>query len=124
MSAKSSGGETDWREPGIEVGVAERAFTAEEAPLSDAGLAVGVLAGGEDRRGPAMEVFEADWTGLPSDRRRNYSPEQLRAFHRLAGPFGPFLNRLEGQYLWACLGRDRLLSMGLLGPTSFGAVVA
>lgn len=82
MSAEVSRREAEAREPRVEIGVAERAFSSEEAPLADAILAVGVVADREHCRGPAMEGFQANWTRLPSDRRRNYSPEELRFSRR------------------------------------------
>lgn len=42
---EASGREADLREPGVEVGVAERAFSSQIAPLPDATDAVRVVTG-------------------------------------------------------------------------------
>ena len=72
----------DTREPRVEIGVAERAFSSKIAPFLDTSLAVSVLTDGENSRGLAMETSQAYWTRLPLNRRPNYSPDKLFAGRR------------------------------------------
>jgi len=73
--------EADLAEPGVEIGVTERAFSSQVAPLANAFDAIGVRAHSEDRCSTSLEVFEADRTRLPSNRRPKYLCHELLAVH-------------------------------------------
>jgi hypothetical protein len=81
LFVESSRREADFAEPGIEVGVTKRAFSSQVAPLANAFDAIGVRAHGEDRRSTSLEIFEADRTRLPSNRRPNYLRHELLAVY-------------------------------------------